>query len=535
MQTKTFVEGGFERAEAKGSLRWIDRDSVFVFTDFGDGSLTSSGYPRIVKIWHRGTPLDQASVVYEGLASDMAISGTHDDSPGFERNLVSRTLAFYNDELYLLGDDGQLTKIAAPNSANKSIFHEYLFLELREAWEAGQQEYQAGSLLVCKLAELLDGEPKFQVIFEPTDNTSLDGFSPTKDHVLLNVLEDVKNRVTVLTPTASGWDRQPLAGVPDIGTVSVSAVDADESNAFWMTASDYLTPTTLYYGEIGGNVEPLKQLTPQFDATGLQVSQHFATSQDGTRVPYFMVCRKDLNLDHRNPTLLYGYGGFEISLTPGYNPSVGRAWLTQGGVYVVANIRGGGEYGPRWHQAALKQNRLRAYEDFAAVASDLIARGVTSQAHLGIQGGSNGGLLVGNMLAIYPQLFAAAVCQVPLLDMRRYHLLLAGASWMAEYGDPDSLGEWEFIQSYSPYQNIKPAVDYPAVMFTTSTRDDRVHPGHARKLMALMQAQGHDVSYYENIEGGHGGASNNKQRAYMQALAYSFLRERLFDSANPKP
>lgn len=528
LTTGKFVEDGFQRPEAKGGVNWIDRDHVFVYTDFGDGTLTSSGYPRIAKLWKRGTPLEEAQIAYEGQASDMYIAAYHDDSPGFERNFVSRTLAFYNDELYLRKDDGSLVKIDAPNSANKSVFHDLLLLELREAWQVDGREYPAGSLLVSDFDAFLDGKRQLETLFTPTENSSLASFTPTLDHVLLNVLEDVKNRVYVLTPTANGWNQQMLNGAPKFGTVSVSAVDADETNEYWLTASDYLTPTTLYYGQLGSRLEPLKQLTPQFDAEGLVVSQHFAESKDGTRVPYFMVASQDLKLDGNNPTLLYGYGGFEISLTPGYNASVGRAWTSQGGVYVVANIRGGGEYGPRWHQAALKQNRLRAYEDFAAVAQDLIDRGVTSQRRLGIQGGSNGGLLVGNMVALYPELFTAAVCQVPLLDMRRYHLLLAGASWMAEYGDPDSPGEWDFIRTYSPYQNIKASTDYPAVLFTTSTRDDRVHPGHARKMMANMEAQGHDVTYYENIEGGHGGAANNKQRAYMQALAYSFLKERLF-------
>lgn len=531
LQTKTFVEGGFERPEAKGGISWIDRDTVFVFTDFGEGTMTSSGYPRIAKLWRRGTPLEKAEIVYEGTAEDMYISAFHDDSPGFERNFVSRTLAFYNDELYLRHDDGQLQKIDAPNSANKSVFREYLILELREPWEVEGTTYQAGSLLATNFDDFLDGRREFQVVFEPSDNSSLASFSPTRDHLLLNVLEDVKNRLYVLTRDGDGWNREPLKGAPPFGTVGVNAVDPDESNEFWMTSSDYLTPTTLYLGEVGAQPEQLKQLTPMYDADGLEVSQHFATSQDGTLVPYFMVARKGIKLDGSHPTLLYGYGGFEISLTPGYNASVGRAWTSQGGVYVVANIRGGGEYGPRWHQAALKQNRLRAYEDFAAVGQDLIRRGVTSKERLGIQGGSNGGLLVGNMVAIYPDLFAAAVCQVPLLDMRRYHLLLAGASWMAEYGNPDSPGEWSFIKTYSPYQNIEPSTHYPAVLFTTSTRDDRVHPGHARKMMALMESHGHDVSYYENIEGGHGGAANNKQRAYMQSLAYSFLRERLFPKA----
>jgi prolyl oligopeptidase len=298
-----------------------------------------------------------------------------------------------------------------------------------------------------------------------------------------------------------------------------------------MTSTDYVTPTTLYLGEVGRSPAAIKRTPAFFDASGLVISQHFATSKDGTRVPYFMVARSDQKTDGKNPTLLYGYGGFEISLTPGYSASVGRGWLTQGGTYVVANIRGGGEYGPRWHQAALKANRLRAYEDFAAVAEDLIARKITSPKHLGIQGGSNGGLLMGNMLTRYPQLFGAVVCQVPLLDMQRYHMLLAGASWMAEYGDPDKPEEWAFIQAFSPYHNVKAEVDYPPVLFTTSTRDDRVHPGHARKMMARMKEQEHEVYYYENIEGGHGGAANNQQLAHMQALAYTFLRRQLMSAA----
>ena len=535
LRTKSFVEGGFMRPESKGNMSWIDKDSVFVYADFGEGTLTESGYPRVVKLWKRGTPMSEATTVYEGKVEDLYISAYHDDSPGFERNFVSRAIEFYEDEMYWLSDDRKLHKVDVPNSCIKTVFQEHLFLELRKPWEFKGKTYKAGTLLVGSFDEFMTGESALTVVFEPTDSSTLASFSPTKDHVILNVMEDVKNRVYVLTKTDAGWKREPLAMSGDgdskgegILKVSVSAVDPDYSNAFWMTASDYLTPTTLYYGELGNEPEQLKQLAPLYDASGLVATQHFATSKDGTKVPYFMVAPQNAKMDGTNPTLLYGYGGFEVSLTPSYSASVGRAWTSQGGVYVVANIRGGGEYGPRWHQAALKQNRLRAYEDFAAVGQDLIDRGVTSTERLGIQGGSNGGLLVGNMVALYPELFSAAVCQVPLLDMRRYHLLLAGASWMAEYGNPDEGDQWSFIQTYSPYQNIKPDTKYPSVLFTTSTKDDRVHPGHARKMMAKMMEQGHDVSYYENIEGGHGGAANNKQRAYMQALAYSYLRERLF-------
>lgn len=528
LPSKSFVVDGFQRPEAKGGLDWIDKDNVFVYTDFGQGSQTSSGYPRIVKWWRRGQQLADADYVYEGQSDDMYISGYHDDTPGYERNFVSRTIAFYNDELYLRKDDGQLARIDVPNSVNKSVFRDYLLLELREPWEVAGKKFLPGSLLVTSFEGFLKGDRDLTVLFEPTQQSSLASFAVTKDFILLNVLEDVKNRISVLKNVNGKWSSESLVGAPLIGTVEVSAVDPDESNEFWMITSDFLTPNSLYHAQVGKQPDLLKQLSAQFDASGLKVDQNFATSQDGTRVPYFIISRSNISLNGSNPTLLYGYGGFEISLTPNYNPAVGRAWCSQGGVYVVANIRGGGEYGPRWHQAALKQNRLRAYEDFAAVAKDLVQRGITSPRRLGIQGGSNGGLLVGNMVALYPDLFSAAVCQVPLLDMRRFHLLLAGASWMAEYGNPDSPGEWSFIKTYSPYQNIQAERSYPAVLFMTSTRDDRVHPGHARKMMALMEEQGHRVSYYENIEGGHGGAANNKQRAYMQALAYTFLLEQLF-------
>lgn len=531
--TKQFVKDGFSRPEAKGGMTWIDIDHVFVSTDFGPGSMTDSGYPRLAKKWKRGTPFESAEIVYSGETTDMSISAFHDDSPGFERNFLNRTLAFYNDELYLIGNDGKLTKIDAPNSANKSVFHQYLALELREPWTVANKTYAAGSLLFTKFDDFMKGKRDFQVVFEPSDTTALSSFGFTKDYAFINVLEDVKNRIYVLKPTADGWKSEPLVGAPSFGTVNVSAVDSDESNDFFMNTTDYLTPTTLSMGTIGSAPVELKKLPEFFDSKGLAISQHFATSKDGTRIPYFMIAKKDLKLDGNQPTLLYGYGGFEISMQPGYNAGVGRAWTSQGGVYVVANIRGGGEYGPRWHQAALKQNRLRAYEDFAAVAMDLFERKVTRKEKIAIQGGSNGGLLVGNMVTLYPELFQAAVCQVPLLDMQRYNKLLAGASWMAEYGNPDITEQWEYIKTFSPYHNVQAGKKYPNVLFTTSTRDDRVHPGHARKMMAKMEAQGHSVLYYENIEGGHGGAANNKQSAFMQALAYTFLKQQLFDK--PKP
>lgn len=351
LSTKAWVKDGFFRDEAKGALGWIDRDTVYVYTDFGPApngasSMTSSGYPRIVKEWKRGTPIGQARVVYEGKPTDMYIAALRDRTPGFERDFVSRTLAFYNDELYLRDASGALEKIDAPNSASKSVHREWLLLELREPYEAGGKAWPAGSLIATNFDAFMAGKREFTALFTPTERTSLAGYTWTKSHLVLNVLDDVKNRLTVLTPAAGEWTRTDFTGAPTFGTLGVSAVDADESDAVWLTATDYLTPTTLSLAQIGSKPEVLKTMPVFFDASKDVIEQHFATSKDGTRVPYFLVRPKNLKLDGTAPTLLYGYGGFEISLTPAYSGSVGKGWLEKGGVYAVANIRGGGEYGP---------------------------------------------------------------------------------------------------------------------------------------------------------------------------------------------
>ncbi len=531
LTTKQFVQDGFFRPEAKGGLAWIDEDTVYVFTDFGPGTLTTSGYPNIVKEWKRGTPLSAAKTVYEGKPGDMYIAAMRDHTPGWQRDFVSRTLAFYNDELYLRGKDGTLVKIDAPNSAQKNVHKEWLLLELREPYSAGGKTYAPGALIATRFDDFMAGKREFTALFEPDEHSSLAGYTWTRDHLVLNVMQDVKNRLSVLTPGKDGWAKSDFVGAPTIGTLGVGAVDADDSNAVWLTATDFLTPTTLSIATVtdksgGQQPEVLKSNPVFFDGSKDVIEQHFATSKDGTKVPYFLVRPKALAFDGKAPTLLYGYGGFEVSMTPAYSGGIGKGWLEKGGVYALANIRGGGEYGPRWHQAALKANRHKAYEDFAAIADDLVARMVTSKQHLGAMGGSNGGLLMGNMLTQYPEKFGAIVVQVPLLDMKRYSHLLAGASWMAEYGNPDT-ADWEFIKGFSPYHLFDPAKTYPATLFTTSTKDDRVHPGHARKMMALMEAAGKDVRYYENIEGGHGGAANNAQAAHMTALAYTFLWDQL--------
>jgi prolyl oligopeptidase len=523
LKTRTFVDHGFTLPEAKSQVAWRTIDSLFVGTNFGPGSLTKSGYPRIVKEWTRGTPLESATLVFEGDSDDMSVSAYRDLTPGFERDFVARRRTFYSGETFLRRD-GKLIKIEVPDDAEVDIDREWLMVTLRTDWTTGGKTYPAGSLIATDFEGFLKGGRAFDILFEPTDRKSLSGMSPTKSHIILNELDNIRNQLYVLTHKDGKWLREPLPGVPEIGTSNASAIDPDESDDFFLTSSGYLMPMTLSIGTIGGKaIEKLKQGPTFFDAKGLTVTQHEATSLDGTRIPYFQVSRENLKLDGTNPTLLYGYGGFEISMVPGYSATAGIGWLEKGGVYVVANIRGGGEFGPRWHQAALKANRHKAYEDFAAVAEDLIAQKVTTPAHLGIQGGSNGGLLMGNMLARRPELFKAVVCQVPLLDMKRYNKLLAGASWMGEYGNPDVPEEWAFIQGFSPYHMLKEGVKYPRTLFTTSTRDDRVHPGHARKMAAKMKEMGLDLIYYENIEGGHGGAADNKQAAFMSALAYTFL------------
>ena len=524
---KSFVKEGFQIPQAKSEFSWIDIDTLFVGTDFGPDSLTASGYPRIAKIWKRGTPLSQAKTVFEAAKTDVAASAFHDATKGFERDFVVRSPTFFTQETFLLGKDGSNKKIDIPGDAECSVNREWLLIKPRAQWTVAGKTYAAGSLLVARFDDYMAGKREISVLFEPTPTTSLSGYDWTRHHLILNVLDNVKNKLYVLTPQPGEWKRQPFEGTPAIGTVSAWGADPDESDDYFMQITDFLTPPTLHYGAIGKAKEKLKEEPAFFDTTDLEISQHFISSKDGTRIPYFQVSKKNLSLDGSHPTLLTGYGGFEISEIPNYGPVAGYAWMSRGGVYVLANIRGGGEYGPAWHQSALKQNRFRCYEDFAAVAQDLVNRRITSAKHLGIAGGSNGGLLVGNMLTQYPQLIGAVVCQVPLLDMKRYSHLLAGASWIEEYGDPDKPEEWAFIKTFSPYQNVKAGMSYPPTLFMTTTRDDRVHPAHARKMMARMKEMGHDVRYYENIEGGHGAGADNKQAAHFQALEYCFLWQKL--------
>jgi prolyl oligopeptidase len=522
-----FVEDdrmGFALPEAKSYVSWIDADRIYVGTDFGEGSLTTSGYPRIAKQWQRGTPLSEATTVYEGKPDDVSAYAYHDPTEDFERDLISRILDFYRTEYYLRRPAGDLVRIEVPEDAEIDLHREWLLVKPRSPWQVGDATFSPGTLLATSFANFLGGARELTVLFEPDEHTALQYHAWTRHHLIIAALADVRSRLTVLSPGPVRWRAEPLAAVPDMVTADVVGTDPDHSDEYFLDISGYTQPSTLRRGQIGGEVETLKRAPAFFDAQPLAVRQYFATSADGTRVPYFVVGPEGAGA---GPTLLTGYGGFEISLTPGYSGTIGRGWLARGGTYVVANIRGGGEYGPRWHQAALKANRIRVYEDFAAVARDLADRGICTPERLGIEGGSNGGLLMGVMLTRFPELFGAIVGAVPLLDMRHYHQLLAGASWMAEYGDPDDPEDWAYLSTYSPYHNVHPGHSYPPALFITSTRDDRVHPAHARKMVARMREQGHQVRYYENIEGGHGAAADNEQRAVKWALIFEFLWRQL--------
>jgi len=518
MATRKFIgpDGqGFELPEAKTRIGCEDDDTVLVGTDFGADSLTESGYPRMVKRWRRGQDLTQAETVFTGSVTDVVVAAGRDRTPGFERTMVSRAIDFFNDEVYELRE-GELIRIDAPTDASVSVHRQWILIDLRTDWDTGIVSYRAGSLLAADYDEFLAGTAQCRVIFEPDAHTALHHYAWTRDRLVLVTLHDVASRVEIVTP--GDWQRRPISEVPANTNTVIAAAD-DTGDEIFLDSSGFDRPSRLLHGAVDGTLTEIKSAPAFFDADGLQVRQYFATSKDGTAIPYFVVRPANAT----GETLLGGYGGFEVARTPGYDGVLGRLWLERGGTYVLANIRGGGEYGPGWHTQAMRAGRHLVAEDFAAVATDLVDRGITRVEQLGAVGGSNGGLLMGIMLTAYPQLFGALVCQVPLLDMRRYHLLLAGASWVAEYGDPDDPDEWDFISKYSPYQNISADADYPPVLITTSTRDDRVHPGHARKMTAALKDAGHRVWYYENIEGGHGGAADNAQAAFKSALSFSFL------------
>jgi prolyl oligopeptidase len=523
---RAFVEDGFQLPESKSSIGWRDLDSVFLGPAFDDAQVTDSGYPRLVQIWRRGTPVEEAETVFEGARGDVGSFAARLWDGDDHYDVIIRVPDFFSREYHLLRDGRTLPLNIPSDTELAGIIDGQLLVQLKSDWQLGDSVFRQGALVAGPVDTFLEATPRVALVFEPGPRAAVTAVSTTRSTVLVTLLDNVVGRLLRFTHDEDGWHQAEIE-IPAMGDVSVASAD-DVSDRFFYTHAGFLSPTSLFEADAArAGSTRIRSEPAWFDATGMQVEQHHAVSADGERIPYFVVMPPGFEADGQNPTLLFAYGGFEVPYPPHYSGIVGSAWLGRGGVYVVANIRGGGEFGPRWHQAALRENRQRAFDDLIAVAEDLVERGITSPGHLGIRGGSNGGLLVGAVMVQRPDLFNAVVCQVPLLDMKRYHLLLAGASWMAEYGNPDDPEHWAFISRYSPYQNVSAEAEYPVAFLTTSTRDDRVHPGHARKMVAKMLDQGHEVLYYENIEGGHGGAANLKQSAYINALMFSYLLERL--------
>ncbi len=519
---KSFVPDGFNVAASKSRLIWLDDKTLLIADATDSAPKTDAGYPMHVKLWQRGTPLAGAPVIFSGKKTDVSVSSLVFHDQGNDFVFMVRGDTFFSAEVHFY-KDGKTTRIPLPSDVDiKGLFQGDLLFTNRTTL-AG---FKPGSLLAASLNALLLGKTPIELVYAPTPTQALDGVALGKDFVYLRLLDNVRNKVLRLEKVASQWSAKPLP-LEEQGTLNFRSIDSD-SNRLLVGYEDFLTPTRLY--ALNGSTMTKRLVTRQperFDSTGLVVRQEFTRSSDGENIPYFMVHRSDLVFNGQNPTLLYGYGGFELSMQPSYLSVAGKLWLERGGVYVLANIRGGGEFGPPWHQAALKEKRQLAFDDFVAVAQDLILKKLTSPQHLGIQGGSNGGLLMGVTMTQHPELFHAVICQVPLLDMLRFHKLLAGASWIAEYGNPDLPDEAAYIKRYSPFQNLKKDRVYPEVFFMTSTKDDRVHPGHARKMAARMADMKHPFLYYENIEGGHSASANLQQVAERQALSMVYLWQRL--------
>jgi len=535
---RKFVEGGIVLPESKGGATWIDRDTLLISRDFGPGTLTDSGYPMVVKRLRRGQSLDQAETLFTGETTDVSVSGyTLRDADGvLKATLINRSIDFYSSETYRLGADGSVTKLALPAKSDiTGLVAGQLVVSLKEDWTAPSgQAFKSGDVIAWPLeAWLADQTTQAVLVLRPTERQAVEGVNATRNKLVVALYDNVRGSVRVYTPGATEWSHTTL-DLPQNVSVGVGSASESDDKIF-VSVTGYLNPSSLWLADAAtGSVDQVKSMPAKFDATGMTVEQHEARSADGTMIPYFVVHKADMPLDGSNPTLLYGYGGFESSLLPGYSATVGKLWLERGGVYVIANTRGGGEFGPRWHEAALQQNRQRAHDDFQAVALDLTQRNITSQPKLGIMGGSQGGLFMGAMLTQRPDLINAAVIQVPLFDMLRFHKLLAGASWIGEYGNPDIPEQRAWIEQYSPYQNLRAGQPYPEVFIHTSTKDDRVHPGHARKAAARLEELGYPVLFYENTDGGHAAGANLRETARRLALEYTYLTRRLMDAPAQK-
>ena len=530
LKKKNFIKDGFEIPLAKSQVSWIDKDTLFVGTNFGTDSMTESGYPRIIKKWNRGTSLKDAEIIYTADKKSMAARAFRIDDKKSPIDIVTESKSFWSSNKFQLHNN-KLVALNLPKSAGISgTYQGKLVISLKDDWEFNQKTYLQGEILLIDTGLLRGDSGDIESIIKPDNKTVVETVYTTENGLLITLLEDVKAKLQLFQKQKDGsWKIQEIK-FPENGSLNITSID-DKTGDFFVQYESFITPPSLYHVNIKKlKPELIKQQDESFDGSNFKSEQYFTQSKDGTKVPYFVVMNKNTEFNGKNPTHIFSYGGFRNSLTPSYSGSYealsgayGKLWLERGGVFVLANIRGGGEYGPAWHAAALLKNRHKSFEDFEAVARDLFDKQITSAKHLGIEGRSNGGLLVTATMTRHPELYGAVICGAPLIDMKRYNKLLAGASWMGEYGNPDEPEMWDYIKTYSPYQNLKKETQYPPIFFYTSTQDDRVHPGHARKMAAKMLDYGYQVDYYENIEGGHHGFSTNEQLAHRLALSYTHL------------
>jgi len=528
LDTKTFVADGFALPEAKSGAEWIDSDTLLLSSALGDGMATTSGYARTVRLWRRGEPVEQAPVLFEVPADRMAAYCGVDDTGPTQRMWFIERIDFFNHHLWLGTEAGPRTRIDVPTDVWLQAHGDWLAIKPRTSWTIGGRTYAADSVLGIPLSAYLAGDRNFTTVFEPGLRRALQGFFWVKGNLVLSILDELRPEFVICTPSAGDWTPEKLQGLPEIGVVDVWPLDRHETESngdLLANLQDPLTPSSLMLIEGVGSPAILKQAPKTFAVEGLVVTQHEAISVDGERIPYVQTGPAGETGDA--PVYMSAYGGFGLAVKPYYNASLGKLWLERGGTTVQANIRGGGEFETRWHDAGRYAGKRLAHDDFAAVAADLVKRGVTRAKRIAAEGGSNGGILISNMLVRYPERFGALFCTIPLIDMRRYTRLLAGASWIAEYGDPDKPEEWEWLKTYSAYHTAIPGQNYPPILIATTRRDDRVHPGHARKMAAKLQAMGYEAYFYEPAAGGHGYGKDNRERASFVALGYSFLRDKI--------
>ena len=535
--TGRFVDGGFTLPEAKSNVAWFDEDTLFVGTDEGEGSLTDSGYPRLVKLWDRGTDFSTARQIAEGEQADISASGFSVLDGDTRWRFVNRSPSFWTNQISLVKADGSTVPLPLPEDAEfEAVLNGFVIAKLNSALETTGGTEQPGALVAWSLQSVLDGSnPAPFAVFRPSDTQAIEEVAASETKLWVKVLDDVSGKLIELSPGQSGWTARDME-LPANSTVQIAETSGTGDTAF-VTVESMLTPPTLYAVPSEGEAVAIASEPAQFDASKFTVEQKFATSKDGTKVPYYLVRPKDAQ--GPLPTLIHAYGGFRAAQTPKYltaepyrSGPLGLFWVESGNAYVLANIRGGGEYGPRWHEDALREKRQNSFDDFHAVADDLVASRLTTPGHIAASGRSNGGVLVGAVANQRPDLYGAIISGSPLIDMRRYNKLLAGASWMAEYGNPDVPEDWAFMKEWSPYQNMSDGPDVPAAFYYLSTLDDRVHPGHARKAAAKHEAYGQTFYYHEYREGGHSVGSDHEEDAKRAALLLSYLNREIGKDAD---